>query len=92
VAILTEVGFLIPLPYGTQTDWLRNVRAAGRFTLEQKGVTYEVSELEVIDKAAAEGSFPRWLRGSLRHTEDFLKVKRLSEIKAEQAVESVAPL
>lgn len=92
MAIPTEVGFIIHLPYGTQTDWLRNVRAAGRFTLKQKGVTYEVGELEVIDKAAAEGAFPRWLRGSLRHTENFLKVKRLSATELEQAAESVTPL
>lgn len=85
-------GFIIPLPYGTQTDWLRNVQAAGKFALEQKGVAYEVGTLESIDKAAAESAFPRWLRGSLRHTEHFLKVKRLSETELEQAAESVTPL
>lgn len=37
--------------------------------------------------------FPRWLRGLLRRTEHFLKVKRLSETGLEQeAAESTAPL
>jgi hypothetical protein len=92
VAMPVRDGFVIPLPYGTQTDWLRNVRAAGRFTLEQKGAVYEVGELEVIGKAAAEGGFPRWLRGGLRHAEPLLRVKCLSETELERAAESVASL
>lgn len=74
VALPILDGLIIPLPYGTQTDWLCNVWVAGQFTLEQKGVAYEVDELELIDKAAAEGVCPRWLRGLLHHTEHFLKV------------------
>lgn len=91
VATFTRDEFITRL-YGAQTDWLRNVRAAGRFTLEQKGVAHEVGELEVTDKEAAEGAFPRWLRGRLRHTEHFLKVKRLSETELEQAAQSGALL
>ena len=30
-------GFVIPLPYGTDTDWCRNVRAAGHFTHRASG-------------------------------------------------------
>lgn len=73
-------------------DWLKNVRAAGRFTLEQKGVANEVGELELIDKAAAGTAFPRWLRGGLRHTGHFLRVMRLSETGSEQASQSGALL
>lgn len=35
-----EGGFLIPLPYGTGVDWLRNIRAAGTATIVDAGVTY----------------------------------------------------
>ena len=46
-------GFIIPLAYGTQVDWLQNVIAAGRATISAKGEIYEVTEPEVIDAAAA---------------------------------------
>jgi deazaflavin-dependent oxidoreductase (nitroreductase family) len=46
-------GFIIPLGYGTQVDWLRNVMAAGRATLSIDGETYDVTEPEVIDAADA---------------------------------------
>lgn len=46
-------GFVIPLAYGTQVDWLRNVIAAGRATIVAKGETYDVTEPELIDAATA---------------------------------------
>jgi deazaflavin-dependent oxidoreductase (nitroreductase family) len=46
-------GFVIPLAYGTQVDWLQNVIAAGRATLSTNGETHDVTEPEVIDAAAA---------------------------------------
>lgn len=44
VAVPIPNGFIIPVPYGTRTDWPRNVRAVERFTLEQKGLAHEVWE------------------------------------------------
>jgi deazaflavin-dependent oxidoreductase (nitroreductase family) len=46
-------GFIIPLGYGARVDWLRNVLAAGRATIRAKGETYDVTNPEVIDAAAA---------------------------------------
>jgi deazaflavin-dependent oxidoreductase (nitroreductase family) len=46
-------GFVIPLAYGTQVDWLKNVIAVGRATISVKGETYDVTQPEVIDGAAA---------------------------------------
>jgi deazaflavin-dependent oxidoreductase (nitroreductase family) len=48
-------GFIIPLPYGADTDWCRNVRTAGRFTIERGGETYEVDHPELI---GADEAFP----------------------------------
>lgn len=70
--------FIIPLPYGEQVDWLKNLLAAGRAEVEAKGETYDVFEPEVIDAGAA---FPllderhrrTWRRFGI---ERFLKVKR----------------
>ena len=46
-------GFVIPLPYGTDVDWLRNIRAAGRATISSQGKDYELVEPEIIDAATA---------------------------------------
>jgi deazaflavin-dependent oxidoreductase (nitroreductase family) len=46
-------GFVIPLPYGTDVDWLQNVRAAGRATISSQGEDYEVIQPEIIDAATA---------------------------------------
>ena len=47
--------FIIPLPYGEDVDWHKNLQAAGRATIEWKGETHEVVQPEVID---AETAFP----------------------------------
>jgi deazaflavin-dependent oxidoreductase (nitroreductase family) len=46
-------GFLVPLPYGTKVDWLRNVLAAGRATIQVSGQRYDVANPEIIDAASA---------------------------------------
>ena len=46
-------GFIVPLPYGTDVDWLRNVLAAGRATLVVHGERCTVAQPQVIDAAAA---------------------------------------
>jgi deazaflavin-dependent oxidoreductase (nitroreductase family) len=46
-------GFIIPLGYGTQVDWLQNVIAAGQATVSAKGEAHDVTEPEVIDAATA---------------------------------------
>ncbi len=46
-------GFVVPLPYGTEVDWLRNVLAAGKAVVAVDGETSAVIDPEVIDEAAA---------------------------------------
>jgi deazaflavin-dependent oxidoreductase (nitroreductase family) len=41
-------GFIIPLPYGVDTDWCRNVQAAGHCTLERSGETFDVGSPDVV--------------------------------------------
>ena len=45
-------GFVVPLPYGTEVDWLRNVLAAGKAVVAVDGETSAVIDPEVIDEAA----------------------------------------
>lgn len=42
-------GFLVPLPYGTRVDWLRNVLASGQATIVTKGQTHQVAVPKIID-------------------------------------------
>jgi deazaflavin-dependent oxidoreductase (nitroreductase family) len=46
-------GFIVPLPYGTYVDWLRNVQASGAAAVSVGGHTYDVVEPEIIDSATA---------------------------------------
>ena len=52
-----EGGFIVPLPWGTTTDWFRNLRAAGGCTIRWKGRSYEVGSPEVLDAQAATAAF-----------------------------------
>jgi deazaflavin-dependent oxidoreductase (nitroreductase family) len=54
VAVKVPDGIVVPLPYGSGVDWLRNVRAAGSATITDKGRTYSVVRPQVIDAATAE--------------------------------------
>jgi hypothetical protein len=53
VAKLTTDGIIIPLPYGSDTDWCRNLLAAGRAALTLQGTEYEVKHPLVVDEATA---------------------------------------
>ena len=50
---------LVPLPYGTQVDWVRNVLTAGRATVVRKGETLAVGSPELIDSTQALPLLPR---------------------------------
>jgi deazaflavin-dependent oxidoreductase (nitroreductase family) len=49
--------FLIALPYGERTDWLKNVLASGSATIVTDGRSYEVGRPEVIPMAEATAYF-----------------------------------
>ncbi len=68
VALRTDDGILVGLPYGSGVDWLRNVLAAGSATITDKGRSYSVVRPEVIDAAAAEPQLSPWWRWILHAT------------------------
>lgn len=53
----TADGFIIPLTFGNQADWFRNVQAVGACVIRWKGADYQLVEPEVIDWATARPSF-----------------------------------
>jgi deazaflavin-dependent oxidoreductase (nitroreductase family) len=53
VAKLTPNGVIIPLPYGADTDWCRNVLAAQAGTLSLNGTEYPLAQPEIVDADVA---------------------------------------
>ncbi|SRR6266540_701145 len=71
-------GFIIPLTFGADTDWCRNVLAAGQCTLQWHGLSYTVSRPEVVGVATVRPLVPSWGRPLVRvlQISQFLKVYR----------------
>jgi deazaflavin-dependent oxidoreductase (nitroreductase family) len=57
VAVEHDDGFLIALPYGERTDWLKNVVADGTASVVSHGRTFRVDQPQVIPMAEATGYF-----------------------------------
>ena len=53
----TADGFVIPLTFGEQADWFRNLQAAGGCMVRWKGITYPLIEPEIVDYPAVRASF-----------------------------------
>jgi len=77
VARRTIDGFVIPLAFGEDADWARNVRSAGGCSIRWKGGRYEADRPEVIDRAAAAPAFGRIQRALMGPTgiDRFLRVR-----------------
>jgi deazaflavin-dependent oxidoreductase (nitroreductase family) len=81
VAREVEDGYVIPLPYGADTDWCRNVIAANGAVIAVSGDAYAVGHPEVIPPDEALGAFPAWMGWLLdaAETEAYLTVERVSD-------------
>jgi deazaflavin-dependent oxidoreductase (nitroreductase family) len=80
-AVPTTEGVVISLPFGESADWLKNLLAAGRATIETRGEIWEVAEPEVLDRETAWPSLPRRARllFGLAGIERHLKLRKLSD-------------
>jgi deazaflavin-dependent oxidoreductase (nitroreductase family) len=52
-AVPTAEGFVIALPYGPNTDWLKNVLVSGSATIVHEGDTYLVDRPEIVPTSVA---------------------------------------
>jgi deazaflavin-dependent oxidoreductase (nitroreductase family) len=86
-ALTTEDGFLIALPYGPNTDWLKNVLASGSATIVDQGSTYTVDHPEVVPLSEAEPDLPPDTLRPLHlfRVEACLRVRRVTEAAAQPA-------
>ena len=81
IAAQHDDSFLIALPYGERTDWLKNVLAGGPAAIMSNGHTYEVNRPKVIPMAEATTYFrPREQRMHRQfHVDSVLEVHQRLE-------------
>ena len=72
-------GFVIALPYGADTDWLRNVLASGSATIVDEGNTYRVDQPELVPLVMAAPYMPAKEQRELRRfaIDQCLRVRRV---------------
>jgi deazaflavin-dependent oxidoreductase (nitroreductase family) len=82
IAARHDDNFLIALPYGQRTDWLKNVLGKGSATIVTGGQTYEVDRPEVVPMAEATAYFrPREQRMHRQfHVDSALQVHQRPEV------------
>jgi deazaflavin-dependent oxidoreductase (nitroreductase family) len=73
-----EDGFVIALTYGSDVDWVKNLRAAGGGEIKHRSHTIRIGEPELIPTHEGMGAMPRVVRLILRmiNVTEFLRVKR----------------
>lgn len=59
VPLRTRDGFVILIVYGTVSDWVRNVLAAGSATIVVEGTSFEVTDPAVVHVSEADREFSR---------------------------------
>lgn len=87
-AVATDDGFVIALPYGSNTDWLKNVLASASATIVDEGHTYRVDEPEIVPMAVAAPLFPPEDQRAHRlfRVEQCLRVRRVEPDEAAEQV------
>ena len=77
--VTTDSTFVIPLAWGRDTDWVRNIEAAGGCTIRWKGVTYECTAPTFVDKDVALAAATGLMRRGIERREfphGFLQLDR----------------
>jgi hypothetical protein len=71
VAVPVPAGFAIPLPYGADVDWARNLQAADGGVLVVKGQRHVVNAVRAVPTRDIESVLPsRWRRLSKLSTDN----------------------
>ncbi len=83
-------GFLIPMPYGTGTDWLKNILAAGGATLRFQGQEIAVDCPEILDAESALKLLPPNAQfvAKLLRIKQYLRVRR-ADLQQQRAAEEL---
>jgi deazaflavin-dependent oxidoreductase (nitroreductase family) len=75
-------GFIIALTYGPNSDWVRNVTAAGGFEIESRRRRYQVGEPRIYEDETAAGmpAFIRFMLSRVIKAPEFLSVDIVQEL------------
>ena len=93
VAMQTEDGFVIALPYGPGADWVRHIMAAGTTTIEHEGRTVRVTGPELVP---ADDASPRFAAKEQRMhrvygVDDFLLLRHAGTTQARSRAADARP-
>ena len=87
-AVPTDDGFVIALPYGPNTDWLKNVLASRSATIVHEGRTYPVDRPEVVPMSVAASLFA----AKDQRTHRLFRVEQALLVRRAEADDSDAPV
>ncbi len=90
--VADDDGFLIALVYGSRTNWLQNVLAAGSATIVHEGQTYGVDEPEIVPMKAVAARFTAGDQQGFRRlaVDQALRVRRVEQGSAEEPIPDAA--
>jgi hypothetical protein len=73
----TGDGFVVPLPYGANADWVKNVLAERFAVIVNEGTAYQVDRPELVASGSAMPDIPPKYRWSLRlyNVDEFLRFR-----------------
>lgn len=77
--------FVVPLPYGTDVDWYRNVRSADECAVIHDGSAYRAESPRLVSPSAVPSAFPDWQEALIRWAgaDQYLRMDRSEEVPAE---------
>ncbi len=80
VALQTPDGFMIPLPFGSDTQWAKNLFAAGGGSLRWHGRDCAFVEPRIVDREAAGAHLPLPLRSAANRLglREYVMVRRVA--------------
>jgi deazaflavin-dependent oxidoreductase (nitroreductase family) len=64
--VVVDDGFLIALTYGSTSDWVRNIFAAGGGTLVYRQERIEVVNPRIVEEEGSHSAFPAVVRAGLK--------------------------
>ena len=79
VAIATRDGFLVPMPFGDQTQWAKNLQASATGGMRHRGREHRIADPELVTLDAVGAELPAFARiGSrLFGLDHYVRVRRL---------------
>ncbi len=83
-------GFVVPMPYGTEVDWAKNLRHAGEGVLQYQGVRYRVGDPRIVSVRDVVGDLPFPI-GSLAEVSGVRQVMRVA-VRASLTPEVILPV